>query len=192
MLLFEGDTEGEFYRRIIAEKVPERKIRIAFDNLKGISTNINNKVIAKITKHIANNPLENQVHVFLGIDREGGRECESPMDIEYIQAKLGQDLSRIYSINEIIATQDIESWFFIDIDNIFRFLRVPKSKRNPSRYTNHEGLNNRDLSKLFRQHKKVYSKGNKVEGLLDSLDLNKIYNGSQDLTDGIQRMVDLV
>jgi len=160
--------------------------------LKGISTNINNKVIGKIYKHIVNNNKENNIHVVIGIDREGNRDTESRVDLAYLDKKLEAVSDKISSIFEIIATQDIESWFFIDIDGIYRFLKVPRKMRNKRKYNNHEGFNNRDLSKLFRQHKRVYSKGNSVEGLVESLDLNRIYDECDDLKLGIQRMLDLI
>jgi len=192
LLLYEGDTEKEFYRRMISNNVPNRRIRISYDNLKGISTNINSKVIAKIKKHLENNPSEDNVNVFLGIDREGDRTNESPIDINHILKTLSPAKQRIAGIIEILATQDLESWLFIDIEGIFNFLRVPRRSRNPRRFQNIESFNHRNLSYLFRQYKRVYSKGHRVEGLLESLDLNKIYEECPDLREGIQRMIDLI
>ncbi len=191
LFLYEGDTEGEFYKRLISLVIPERTIRISYDNLKGISTNINNKVISKIKKHLENNQSEHQIYVFLGIDREGNRTIESPIDISYIEENLLPGRDRIGGINEIIATQDLESWLFIDVDGIYRFLRTSRSNRNTRKYSNYEKFNNKDLAKLFRRNKRVYSKGKKIEGFLESLDLEKIYNECDDLKNGLQKILHL-
>ena len=109
LLLYEGDTEEEFYKRIIKFKLPVRKIRITYDNLKGITSNINKKVLHKITKHLENNSDEEFINVFVAIDREGDRSNESPLYIDKIKEIISQEYSSIENVIEIIATQDIES-----------------------------------------------------------------------------------
>ncbi|HUX56669.1 MAG TPA: DUF4276 family protein [Bacteroidales bacterium] len=192
LLLYEGETEEEFYRRIINLKVPPRTIRISYSNLKGITTNINYKVLRKIYKHLSTNEGEDQIYVFVAVDREGDRSNDSPMDIGRLKKELSKDTVRVVDVIEVIATQDIECWFLLDIDNIFNYLRVPQNKRNPEKYSNTEAFNNRDLSNLFRQYNKVYLKGRRVDNLLDNLDLHRIYNSCQDLRDGINEMLKLI
>jgi len=192
LLLYEGDTEEEFYKRIVDNTVPKRRIRISYDNLKGITTNINRKILHKIYKHLQNNINEHRIFVFVAIDREGDKSCESPLDINEIINTISVDTNRIQEVFEIIATQDIESWFFIDIDGIYKYLKVPKNKRNPRKYSNYESYNNRDLSNLFRRYKRIYSKGHSDTGLLGSLDLKKIYNNCPELQEGIEKMISLI
>ena len=87
LLIYEGETEEEFYKRIIGIKLPPRQIRITYGNLKGIF-NINKKVIAKIIHHLSNNLQESRIYVFVAIDRDGDRTNESPLDISMIKQKL--------------------------------------------------------------------------------------------------------
>jgi hypothetical protein len=192
LLLYEGDTEEEFYKSIIAIKIPKRKIRITYDNLKGITTNINRKVLNKVYKHLSNNESEGKINVFVAIDREGDRTNESPLDIPKLKATIAQETNRIAEVIEIIATQDIESWFLIDIEGIYTFLKVPVAHRNTNKFKNTEAFNNRSLSNLFRTHNRVYFKGRRVAGLIDQLDINKIYEDCQDLREGIEKMLSLI
>jgi hypothetical protein len=192
LLLYEGETEEEFYKSLIAIKIPRRKIRISYENLKGITTNINRKVLNKIYKHLSNNGNEDRINVFVAIDREGDRTNESPLDIPKLKATIAKETDRIVEVIEIIATQDIESWFLFDIEGIYTFLKVPLAHRNPSKFKNTEAFNNRSLSNLFRTHKKVYFKGKRVAGLIEHLDINKIYDECQDLREGIEKMLTLI
>lgn len=191
LLLYEGDTEGEFYRRVIRLRIPDRKIRITYDNLKGITTNINKKVLGKILKHLSNNKHENRINVFVAIDREGDRTIESPLDIAKLMATLAEETNRVAEVIEIIATQDIESWFFIDIEGIYSYLKVPVTQRNPAKYQNTEAFNNRNLSNLFRAYNRVYMKGKSVADFVEHLDMDKIYNECQELREGIEKMLSL-
>ena len=192
LLLYEGDTEEEFYKSIIAIKIPKRKIRITYDNLKGITTNINRKVLNKIYKHLSNNENEEKINVFVAIDREGDRTNDSPLNIPKLKETISKEPNRIAEVIEIIATQDLESWFLIDIDGIYTFLKVPLANRNPNKYKNTEAFNNRSLSNLYRAYNRVYFKGKKVAGLIEHLNINKIYDECQDLKDGIEKMLTLL
>lgn len=192
LLLYEGETEGEFYRRIINLRIPPRTIRISYSNLKGITTNINNKVLGKIFKYLSTNEGEDQIFVFVAVDREGDRSNDSPLDLGRLKKEFSKETVRVADVIEIIATQDIESWFLLDIDSVFNYLRVPQIKRNPGKYSNVESFNNRDLSNLFRQHNRVYLKGRHVGNFLDNLDLHRIYNNSRDLREGIDEMLKLI
>lgn len=192
LLLYEGDTEEEFYKSIIAIKIPKRRIRITYDNLKGITTNINRKVLGKIYKHLSNNENENKINVFIAIDREGDRTNESPLNIPKLIETISKETNRVTEVIEIIATQDLESWFLFDIEGIYTFLKVPTGKRHPNKYSNTESFHNKNLSNLFRSHNKVYMKGKRVAGLIDNLDINKIYDECQDLREGIEKMLILI
>jgi len=97
------------------------------------------------------------------------------LDIKHLRKRYIYKGSRISSINEIVATQDLESWFFYDLEGIYSYLQVPKAKRNLSAYNNIEATNNRILSELFHRFDKHYQKGKRVEGFLKKLDFKKIY-----------------
>lgn len=186
LFLYEGETEGEFYQKIFTDYVPPRKIRRNYSNLKGIYS-LNDKVKSKIEAYLLNEAtLEcKKIHVFVAYDREGTRDVEPLLDLEYLRRKYLFDGSRISSINEIVATQDLESWFFHDLEGIYQFLKAPKAKRNMNAYNNVESTNNRVLSSLFHRFDKHYQKGKSVKGFVSHLNIEKIINSSQELRDAI-------
>jgi hypothetical protein len=186
LFLYEGETEAEFYQKIFNDYIPKRKIRRNYSNLKGIFS-LNDKVKSKIESYLQNDSsLQcNKIHVFIAFDRDGPRGTETTLDIRYLRNKYIFQESRISSINEIIATQDIESWFFHDLEGIYKYLRVPKAKRNLNAFNNIEATNNRVLSTLFHRFDRHYQKGKKVEGFLNALDIDKIFNNVKELKDSV-------
>jgi hypothetical protein len=187
LFIYEGETEAEFYKKFFNHYVPERTIRRNYGNLKGVYS-INKKVNSKIEAYLLDNKSHecNSIHVFVAYDREGPRETETLLNIDALRKKFIKKRSRIISINEIIATQDLESWFFHDIDGIYKFLKVPKQKRNHSAYPNVEATNNRILSDLFHRYNKHYQKGKRVEGFLNSLDILKISKNVKELNEALE------
>ena len=187
LFLYEGETEGEFYPKVLKQYIDpkECKMRLSSQCLGG-NFNINTKVINAIDNYL--NYLKGKVdikslHVFVALDREKRAEFMAPIDLVLIRKQVKSSV--VSSIDTIIATQDFESWLFIDIENIYRFLKAPVSTRNATIYKNYESFNNSDLSRLFAQHKKQYRKGKKVEGLLNAIDISKIYDNCQELRNGI-------
>ena len=83
----------------------------------------------------------------------------------------------------------LESWFFIDIEGIYAFLRTPTSKRNPKKYAQHENFTHEDLHILFQQHgQKRYMKGQRTANFIENLNVKKIYEKCLDLKDGIDKI----
>jgi hypothetical protein len=187
LFLYEGETEGEFYQMVFNKYIPSRKIRRNYSNLKGIY-NLNDKIAGKIDAYLLNQSFLdcNKIHVFIACDREGPREKESLVDMQQLTAKYIYNGSRISSINEIIATQDLESWFFHDLEGIYRHLKVSKTKRNLAAFNNIEATNNRILSSLFHRHGKHYQKGKRVSGFLNRLDIEKIFSKVEELKDSVK------
>jgi len=187
LFIYEGETEAEFYKIFFNQHLPERAIRRNYGNLKGVY-NINKKVKSKIESYLLDKTSQscNSIHVFIAYDREGPRETESLINIDELRVKFIEKRSRIISINEIIATQDLESWFFHDIEGIYKFLKVPKSKINYDAFPNVEATNNRILSELFHRYNKHYQKGRRVEGFLNSLDILKISKNVKELIDTLE------
>jgi hypothetical protein len=192
LFLYEGDTELEFYSRVINKYIPQRKIRITASNLDGVY-NLDKKVKNRINEHLLKNLLEEQITVIVAYDRDGRKEKESRLMVEFVKSKIEQDLGpeRILSINEIIATQDIESWFLKDIDGVYKYLRVPHKERT-NKYQNTESFNCTDLSNLFRRYRKNYQKGSRAEGFIEALDIDIIYNNTPELKEGIKIILDLI
>ncbi|WP_272149144.1 DUF4276 family protein [Tenacibaculum aiptasiae] len=189
LFLYEGETEKEFYKKIFDIFIEPRSIRINYGNLKGVY-DLNNKVESKIKAYLDNkNPKEfNNINVFIAYDREGDRNTDTLLNLKELKNTFIYEKSRIKSIHEIVATQDLESWLFNDLDNIYSFLKIPNSKRNLKAYPNCEMVNNRTLSSLFHKNKKHYQKGKSVSNFINSLDLVKIYNSVPDLRNGITEM----
>lgn len=187
LFLFEGETEGEFYK-IFFNRLPQRKIRISPANLKGVY-GLNNKVRSKIITYLKNpkfNDCKN-IHVYIAYDREGVRSCTPSLDkTDLVKEFVNCKNSRVSSINEIIATQDIESWLFNDLEGIYKFLKVPKSKRKMNAYPNTESVNNNHLAALFHRYDNHYQKGSRVEGFLNSLDMGKIYCSVNEIQEAIK------
>jgi Domain of unknown function (DUF4276) len=190
LFLYEGDTEREFYEIVFKKYLSNRKIRLSFNNLKGITTDINKKVEGKIIAHLANPDHQDrmQIHVFIAIDREGPKTTLPLIDIQALRKRFIKKNSRINSINAIIATQDFESWLFHDIDGIYTFLKVPSKERNIQKFSNIEKTNNRVLSQLFRTYGKTYFKGTKVHCFLETLDIEKICTQCHDLKIALDKM----
>ncbi len=125
-----------------------------YGDLKGVY-NLSAKVKRKIESYLLHGSYLTckHIHVFIAYDLEETRENESELDIKSLKKEFITPESRIKSINEIVATQDLESWFFHDLEGIYKYLKVPKSKRNMTAYNNIEATNNRILSSLFHRFK---------------------------------------
>lgn len=177
LFLYEGETEEDFYKKLIGLKLPERRIRRNYGNLHGVY-NITEKVQTKINAYLANPDYNDrqQIHVFVAFDREGERHEPSLLRLEELRREFIFDGSRVKGIHELIATQDLEAWFFHDLAGIYAYLRVPTGQRNMAAYPNPDRLNNRELSQLFRRYKKLYQKGKRAAGFIDALDLELIFN----------------
>lgn len=189
LFLYEGETEKEFYKAIFEKYIAPRSIRINYGNLRGVY-DLNNKVESKIKAYLDNKDPKDykNINVFIAYDREGDRNTDTLLNTDELEKNFIFDGSRVKSINEIVATQDLESWLFNDLDGIYTFLKVPKSKRNLKAYPNCEMVTNRTLSTLFHKYKKHYQKGKRVANFINSLDLEKIYNSVPDLKNGIEKM----
>ncbi len=179
MFLYEGETEKEFYDQIFDKFLERSKINTNFGGLNGIY-DLNNKVESKIKTYLGNSKYSDRhkIHVFVAYDREGDRNTETLLNTKELVSnfKVGDVDSRIASLNEIVATQDLESWLFHDLANIYSFLKVPKSKRNMKAYLNCEAVNNRTLSALFHRYGKHYQNGKRAGNFISSLDLEIIFN----------------
>jgi hypothetical protein len=192
LFLYEGETEKEFYRKLFDLKLKKRQIRHNFGNLKGIFS-IDEKVTSKIQSYLENPAYEDcvKIHVFIAYDREGEEHVPPALDKNELSKRFIRRKSRVASINEIIATQDLESWFFYDLEGIYKYLKVPKKERKMNAFPNIDKTNNRVLSALFHKYEKHYQKGRGCEGFIENLNLNKIYNDVSELKDAFDIMNNL-
>jgi hypothetical protein len=190
LFLYEGDTEQGFYESLFAKLGLHRNVQIKMKSLDGVYS-LNKKVTNAIYNFLEapTNRHVKKLDVFIAYDREGKRTEPARLNKTEILNKAGD--KRLRTVHEIIATQMLESWLFIDIDGIYKFLRVQQSKRNPKKYEHHENFGHEDLDKLFRQHdsKKRYYKGVRTLNFIENLDLIKIYKNCIDLETGMDKLL---
>jgi hypothetical protein len=178
LLLVEGDTEIVFYQHIKSKCLAG--VRVTIENLEG-NRNVDLKVLDKLTHKYAGQCLR----AYCCLDRET-RYGGLTLDLEWIRRELRQKCHRhVLSIDAVIATQMIESWFFHDIDGIYRFLGAPKSKRKPKKYAPPERFRKEHLKDLFEVHDKTYYEGEHARSLIEALDVRRIAARCADLRDAI-------
>lgn len=183
LLLVEGETEMVFYKRI--QDISLRGCRSTIYDLKGLY-NINKKIINRIVDYAGNHEDE-KIRVYCCLDRES-RYGEVPgLNIGKIEGHIKDTrIVNVLSVDLIKATQQIESWFLYDIENIYGFLRVPKHERNLRAYNPPEGFGYKDLQRLFERHGRSYNKGKDGANFINNLDVEKIARECKELRDGIE------
>ena len=186
LLLVEGETDEMFYYRIKESCLAAKKYRVTIRNLKGLF-NINKKVINKVDEYCEKHTDE-LVRIYCCLDRES-REGNTPgFKLKTIVKEICErNIESVLSIDAIIATQQIESWFFWDMVTIYKYLKVKHSQRKKNAYRPPEKYTYHDMIKLFRNHGKVYNKGKKRCGyFIRKLNLNIIIRDCRELRNGIE------
>jgi len=183
LLLVEGETEVVFYKKIQATFL--RSCRSTIYDLKGL-LNVNKKIINRLVGYTENHEDE-KVRVYCCLDRES-RYGEVPgLNIGRIKKHIKDErIANVLSVDLIRATQQIESWFLYDIENIYGFLKVPNHERNPRAYKPPERFNYKDLHRLLERYGKAYSKGKSGENFINHLNIEKIVRECKELRDGIE------
>lgn len=170
IIFVEGDTEVLFYKRAKAKWYHTKATKV--DNLGG-NFSCNQKILERSErfheKYVQNGNFENLV-ISICMDTDS-RVGKCPVDLNLIKNELA--VLGIADVELFEAVQDIESWFFHDLEGILKFLRASK-KTNKSRYNPVERLNHRDLSALFSANDKKYRKGQASQHFIDNLDLDVI------------------
>ena len=193
LFIYEGYTEKEFYDAVFQLKLKGKNISIDKHNLKGITKGMTKKVIDRISAYLDDKLKDKyaHIHVFVAYDREGVRSTDTLLDIDKVRKEFDKN-PRIGSVNEIVATQCLESWFFHDMPGLYSYLKVPKKERTILKHPNTEAVHHKDLSRMFAKYGKTYTKrGNAAAGFINSLNLELIYNECEDLRVGIDTMIKL-
>ncbi len=181
VLFVEGETEVEFYRRIISEAKklrPNKQFDLEIETkcVKGVG-NFKTDVLRKFKKEIITNHADvKEFIIVLCSDTDVFEFTQHPPIIwKDVIAEL-----RNAGANEVIhiqAKHSIEDWFLYDLEGIISFLRLPKKTKVPSSGNGYQKLN-----KLYGMAHKMYFKGMKSNGMIQKLDFEKIIgNISQEM-----------
>ena len=184
VLVAEGPTEEIFYGRVKeAYLAPVCSVKIeCIDGLWGVNK--------KILHVLATRNRERQVRAYCCLDRESRRAQVPDFDPDGIQQELcRKGVESVLSVDSIIATRMIESLFFYDLEGIYKYLRVPKAKRNSKAYQPPEAFGVEDLKELFRRFGKSYQEGERARHFINQLDLPKIVASCGALSEGIELIV---
>lgn len=172
VLFVEGDTEVEFYKRVIANARQKRTdgrfdINIECKNVKGVG-GFKNIALRKFIKEIK--PRygdECEFSVALCRDTDIFELSPKP-PIKWSEVESAFYANGVQNVIHIRAKHSIEDWFLLDADGIISFLGLPKK-------TKVSGGNGCDkLKKLFKKANKMYYKGMKSNDMVERLDIDKI------------------
>lgn len=180
LLLVEGPTESLFYGRI-KRLFLDRFCSVTIEPITGLF-NVNKKILSALkTRHI-----DRHVRAYCCLDRETRYSKTPQFDLGFIRNKIvAMNIRNVLSVDAIIATQMIESWFFYDIEGIYQYLRVPHSQRNLKAFNPPEAFRESHLKQLFRKHDKIYHEGRRASHFIDNLNVAKIVAECTALRDGI-------
>lgn len=172
VLFVEGDTEVEFYKRIISNARQKRvdgrfDINIECKNVRGVG-GFKNIALRKFIKEIKPKYSEEcEFSVALCRDTDVFEISPKP-PIKWDEIEMAFKENGAHKVIHIEAKQSIEDWFLLDVEGIISFLHLPKK-------TKVSGANGYDkLKKLFKQANKMYYKGMKSNGMVGRLDIDKI------------------
>lgn len=172
ILFVEGDTEVEFYKRVILNARKKRAngrfdISIECKNVKGVG-GFKNIALRKFIKEIRPKyGAECQFSVALCRDTDVFELSQRP-PINWMEVEKAFKEHGVQKIIHIEAKRSIEDWFLFDMDGIISFLHLPKK----TKVTGGNGYDK--LKRLFRQADNMYYKGVKSTGMVERLDIDKI------------------
>ena len=178
VLFVEGDTEVEFYKQVIANA---RKLHpagkfdtyIEYRSVGGVGgfKNIALRKFIKQVKTKYDNDCEFTVVLCSDTDVF---EFASKPPIKWNEVKKELEANGAKKVIHVQAKRSIEDWFLHDLEGILKFLRLAKN-------TKVSGKNGYDkLQRLYKQANKIYIKGNKSNGMIAHLDIDKIADEVKD------------
>ncbi|MCM1181943.1 MAG: hypothetical protein NC337_01040 [Roseburia sp.] len=178
VLFVEGETEVEFYRRVVlnAREMHPRKMfdtSIEYRCIKGIG-GFKNEVLRKFVKDIRVKYEEKCVFtVVLCRDTDVFEFSQKP-PVRWDEVEADLLASGAAKVIHIEACHCIEDWFLYDAENIISFLRLNR-KTKISGKSGYE-----KLQRLYKQANKVYYKGIKSNGMIERLDMERIVDSVKD------------
>jgi hypothetical protein len=170
VIITEGETELEFYKRFVKSVREEGKrftVHIEYINVSGVS-NFQNDAVRKFVKQIQPKYGADTLYTAaLCYDTDVFEFAQKPpVDWTNVEKEL-----RNYGAVNVIhvkAKRSLEDWLLLDSSNIMRFLRLPEN----TRIAGESGY--KKLQNLFAKANKIYFKGKRCGKLVDQLDMKKI------------------
>ena len=187
VLFVEGDTEVEFYKQVIANA---RKLHpagkfdtyIEYRSVGGVGgfKNIALRKFIKQVKTKYDNDCEFTVVLCSDTDVF---EFASKPPIKWNEVKKELEANGAKKVIHVQAKRSIEDWFLHDLEGILKFLRLAKN-------TKVSGKNGYDkLQRLYKQANKIYIKGNKSNGMIAHLDIDKIADEVKDQLNPLYKLL---
>ena len=175
VLFVEGDTEVEFYKQVIANA---RKLHpagkfdtyIEYRSVGGVGgfKNIALRKFIKQVKTKYDNDCEFTVVLCSDTDVF---EFASKPPIKWNEVKKELEANGAKKVIHVQAKRSIEDWFLHDLEGILKLAKNTKVS----------GKNGYDkLQRLYKQANKIYIKGNKSNGMIAHLDIDKIADEVKD------------
>ena len=187
VLFVEGDTEVEFYKQVIANA---RKLHpagkfdtyIEYRSVGGFGgfKNIALRKFIKEVKPKYDNDCEFTVVLCSDTDVF---EFASKPPIKWNEVKKELEANGAKKVIHVQAKKSIEDWFLYDLEGILKFLRLAKN----TKVSGKDGYDK--LQRLYRRANKVYIKGNKSNGMIAHLDIDKIADVVKDQLNPLDKVL---
>lgn len=168
-LFVEGATEIEFYKAVI--NYIHGKMGIPYDcsfewiDMRGIGR-YKSDVLRKFNHLKQKNPKKD-IYAILCIDTDVFEKFKEPR-INKTEIQKNLQKAGAKEVHFIEAKSSIEDWFIADFRGVLSYLKLPLSTKKPL------GSGQEVLKQLFKKANKVYVKGSKTEGFIQSLDISII------------------
>lgn len=173
----EGETDELFYKRLIEELRHEsckkgekfkQDIKIIVKNLSGIGQ-YKTKAARIIRNKIKRNNRHCRCCVILCYDTDVF-EFQSKPPFQWNEVAKELKKNGVDEVKFVKASHSIEDWFLIDTDGVLSFLGLPASKNK----VNYASTGLVEIERLFKKANRMYIKGRKCEGFIESLNMKKI------------------
>ena len=166
ILFVEGYTEVDFYKALITDiralHGEEFCCNIEYKNMKGVG-NYKNDALRRLGDVKRKYP-ESDIYAFLCYDTDAFRfSRKPPVDMKEVRKQLLANGAK--KVDLIEANKSIEDWFLYDFDGVKKYLRL--SERTPKE----SGTGQDVIKKLFKKAKRVYVKGDKLDGFIEKLNI---------------------
>ena len=169
-IFVEGDTEVDFYKKLIAylRDMNGGRLHCKVDvrNVKGVGK-YQNKVCRIFEKSVKKQYPGHDYKVVLCYDSDAFEFSRKP-PVDWTEVMKGLREEGANDVRLVKSVTSIEDWFLYDIEGLRKFLRLPK-KFKMTGYKGQKGL-----VQLFHKAKKTYIKGVRCDGLIEALDLDVI------------------